>query len=198
MDVNALKKLLFSTCNTFFNGTNIIWIGEVSEMPPLPLITLRTNTLNKATFPFDTGFNEDGQFVEYYNADIMFEVKAYSKGYVGSVEEGVIQSAENTAMNDMQQFADYMASFGIIEQLGNDNVSMIQEGPVRDTTVVKSGSRSEYSAMVEYKVHFILESSGRYSASQIDKNTLIHTVSEGIEEETGYFETVNHIEDKFE
>lgn len=202
MDVNGLKALFFSICENFFNGTNIMWVGEGSETPPLPLITLRTDTLNKATFPFDEGFNEDGQFIEYYNADIMLEVKAYSKGYVGNVEEGVIQTAENTAMNDMQQFADYIASQGMIEQLGKYKVNMIQEGPVRDTSVVKSGSRYEYSAMVEYKVNFILETSGVYAvssqSSQIEKNTLIKTIPEGIQEELGYFETVNEIEGKLQ
>lgn len=194
MDVNGLKTLLQSICTTFFNGTNIKWVGEGSETPPLPLITLRLDTLNKATFPFDEVFEEDGQFIEYYNADIMLEVKAYSKGYVGDAKEGVIQSAENTAMNDLQQFADYIASLGMVEQLGKDDVSMVQEGPVRDTSIVKSGSRYEYSAMVEYKVNFILESSGKYGVSPTEKNTLIRTVSAGMNEETGYFETVNQIE----
>ena len=204
MDLNGLKEQLFTICESFFSGTNIIWVGEVSESPPLPMITLRTDSLNKATFPFDEGFNEDGQLIEYYNADIMLEVKAYSDGYVGNDENAVIQSAENTTINDMQQFADYIASQGMIEQLDKDNVSMVQEGPVRDTSVVKSGSRYEYSAMVEYKVNFVLESSGTFavvSSTPLEKNTLIKSMSEeqqqAMNEEVGYFETVNKIEDEF-
>lgn len=191
MDVKELKELLFSTCENFFGSTNIRWAGEASEAPPLPLVTLRTDSLNKATFPFDEKFNEEGQFVEYYNADIMFEVKGYSKGYVGNVEDYVIKSAENTAINDLQQFADYITSIEMIEQLRKFNVSMTQEGPVRDTSVVKSGSRYEYSAMVEYKINFILDS---VDSSRLSENTLTDKIPEGMDVDIGYFETVNNIE----
>ena len=195
MDVKGLKEFLFSVFEKFFGNTNMIWVGEVSESPPLPLVTLRTDTLNKATFPFDDGFNEDGQFIEYYNADIMCEVKAYTQGQVGNVEEGMIHSAENTAMSDMQRFADYIASAGMMKLLDSFKVQMIQEGPVRDTSIVKSGSRYEYSAMVEYRVHFILEQSGEYAIAQMSENSLIRNAEpEGKNEETGYFETVNEIE----
>lgn len=198
MDVSGLKKLLFSTCEKFFGSTNIIWVKEVSESPPLPLIALRTDTLNKATFPFDEVFDEDGQFIEYYNADIMFEVKAYSQGYVGEEGYEAIHTAENTLINDLQQFADYIASQGITEELGKVDVIMTQEGPVRDTTIVKSGSRYEYSAMVEYKVNFILEATDRYAVSKVDKNTLLKESPAGIGEETGYFDTVDEIEDELQ
>lgn len=195
MDVKGLRDLLISVCERFFYGTPVVWAGEGSESPALPFVTLRTDTLNKATFPFDDGFNEDEEYVEYYNADIMFEVKAYTRGQVGNVEFGVIQTADNTAINDLQQFADYILSQRMIEQLAMDNVQMSQEGPVRDTSIVKSGSKYEYSAMVEYKVNFVLESTGVYAASPvIEENSLIQTTPVGIDEETGYFDTVNKIE----
>lgn len=193
MEVSDLKKLLFTTFQKFFGTTNMIWVGETSGSPSLPLVTLRADSLNKATFPFDVGFNEDGQFIEFYNADIMLEVKGYTQGYVGEKKEGWIQSAENTAVNDLQQFADYIASADIAKQLDKVNVQMIQEGPVRDTSMVKSGSRNEYSAMVEYKVNFILDS---MDASKYSKNTLIKSAPEL--EDTGYFETVNEIEGELE
>ena len=189
MNITDLKELIHTISESFFNGTTIKWVGEGSETPPLPLITLRLDTVNKASFPFDEGFNEDGQFIEYYNADVMLEVKAYSKGYVGNVEEGVIQSAENTVVNDMQQFADFIASQSIMKQLDKLNVQMLQEGPVRDTSIAKSGSRYEYSAMVEYKVGFILDST---DSSEFSKNTLVKGTP--TLEEIGYFETVNEIE----
>lgn len=193
MQVSDLKKLLFSTCEKFFGTTNMIWVGETSNSPPLPLVTLRADTLNKATFPFDVGFNEDGQFIEFYNADIMLEVKGYTQGYVGETKEGWIQSAENTALNDLQQFADYVASADITKQLDTIHVHLTQEGPVRDTSIAKSGSRQEYSAMVEYRVDFILDS---IDAGMLDKNTLIKSAPDL--EETGYFETVNEIEGELE
>lgn len=189
MQVTDLKKLLFSTCQKFFGTTNMIWVGETSGSPSLPLVTLRADSLNKATFPFDVGFDEDGQFIEFYNADIMFEVKGYTQGYVGDKKEGWIQSAENTVLNDLRQFADYIASADITKQLDTVNVHMIQEGPVRDTSIAKSGSRQEYSAMVEYKVDFVLDSR---DAGKLEKNTL--TKSAPDIEDTGYFETVNEIE----
>ena len=198
MDINGLKEFLYGTFQRFFGTTNMAWVGENSETPPLPLVTLRIDSLNKATFPFDEGFNEDGQFIEYYNADTMLEVKAYSQGYVGNEEDGVIQSAENTVMNEMQQFANYIASHGIMKQLNEVNVQMTQEGPVRDTSLVKSGSRYEYSAMVEYRVHFILDTSGEYAVTQIEKNTMTKTSPQGMGEETGYFETVNNIGEDFQ
>ena len=195
MDTKGLKEFLQSVSEMFFGETNMAWVGETSESPPLPLVTLRLDTVSKATFPFDDGFNEDGQFIEYYNAEIMFEVKAYSKGYVGSVEEGFIRSPENTSMNDLQQFADYMASKGVTELLSEKNVQIIQEGPVRDTTVAKSGSRHEYSAMVEYRVGFVLESVGEFGVpDNIEKNTLLKSLPQGAGEETGYFDTVSQIE----
>ena len=198
MDVNGLKEFLYETSKKFFASTNMAWVGENSESPPLPLVTLRIDSINKATFPFDEEVNEDSKFIEYYNADTMFEVKAYSKGYVGNEEDGVIQSAENTVMNEMQQFANYIASHGILKQLNEANVQMTQEGPVRDTSVVTSGSRYEYSAMVEYRVHFILETSGEYGISNIEKNTMTKTPPQGMGEETGYFETVNNIGEDFQ
>lgn len=195
MDISKLKESLQSVSEMFFGETNMAWVGETSESPPMPLITLRLDTVNKATFPFEDGFNEDGQFIEYYNADIMFEVKAYSKGYVESVKEGVITSPENTSMNDLQQFADFMASKGVTELLSKKNVQIVQEGPVRDTTVAKSGSRHEYSAMVEYRVSFILETVGEFGLpANIGKNTLLKSLPQGAGEETGYFETVSNIE----
>ena len=193
MDVNSLKEYLLSTCETFFGGTNIKWTGEGSESPPLPLVTLRIGTLNKATFPFDEGFNEDGQFIEYYNADTMLEVKGYTKGSVGNVEEGMIRSADNTAMNDLQQFAAYIVSQKVVDQLKKENISMTQEGPVRDTTISISGSRHEYSAMVEFRVNFILDS---IDATTLSENTLIKTPPEL--EDIGYFETVSNIEGETE
>lgn len=200
MDATALKEMLFSVCEDFFSNANLIWAGEVSESPPMPLVTLRVDSMNKAIFPFDEGYNDDGQLVEYYNADLTFEVKGYTQGYIPNPEEGIIQSAENTAMNDIQQFANYLASEGMTIKLSDQNVSMTQIGPVRDTSVVKSGSRYEYSAMVEYKVDFVLEVSGYYAVTQ-GVNTLNGTdtgIKEELIEDTGYFETVSHIEDTIE
>lgn len=199
MDATAIKEILFTVCEDFFQNTNLIWAGEVSESPPLPLVTLRVDSMNTANFPFEEGYDKDGQYMEYYNADLVLEVQGFTQGYVSNQNDGIIQSAENTAMNDIRQFANYIASEGMIIRLASENISMTQIGPVRDTSIVKSGSRYEYSAMVEYKVDFILETTGFYAISQQGVNTLNVTgIKEELKEDTGYFETVNYIEDTIE
>ena len=103
-------------------------------------------------------------------------------------------------MNDIRQFANYIASEGMTIKLANANVCMTQMGPVRDTSIVKSGSRFEYSAVVEYKVDFVLETTGFYSVTQAVNtlNGISKAVKDDLIKDTGYFETVNHIEDTLE
>lgn len=191
MRISEVKDILTDVVQDFFYTATVVWANEVSEKPPLPLITLRTGLIKKAKYPKDNYQGKDG-YIEEYDAVMKLEVKGYTTGLVEpSDERNMIQTAENSALEDMMQFDDYMTSTGLTDVLSAKDISIDRIGDVNDTTIQTATSRAEYSAMVEYDISFTLTTHGRYGITESERNSMIKTNNESLLEETGYFESVN-------
>lgn len=175
MNLNEVKEYIYDLAKKYFVGATVVWDGEYAEKPPVPYLHLRMDSLSTSEYPSDTYEDEMGLYTEAYQAEFMLEAKLYTKGATDE-EEGYLKSSTNTALSDIQLFANYMKSSKVLDRDAEMNVCFEQEGPVRDTSIVLNNNKREFSAMLEYHVYFVMEVKGGYGISDViekDKEKVI-------------------------
>lgn len=186
MNIDKLKDYLYDVTASYFTKATVVWAGESNERPPFPFVYIRMSNIETTEFPADEYFNDRNEFIQEYVGTCIFEAKLYTKGHIEK-QAGQATVTTNTALSDMTEFSKFMRSIRMHSLNAEHNVSMQLKGTVHDTSVVVD-HKTEYSAMVEYDVSFMLEQKNAYGIA-------VETDSGGgseelIQTEIGEFESV--------
>lgn len=192
MTVNELKKWLHALVSMYFAGANVVW-SQTKMVKPLPaLVTLRIGSVNRPLQPIVKVIN--GVSCGYYPSTATFEVNLYTKGAAVEVDDGMVIPRENTAINDLLDFVNFINSAAVTDLCSLADINIMQYGDVRDVSAVINSTQWDYRAMVEFTVDFTQVAVGAMGISP-ESGAWKQTASGGgtkdlADTETGYFENV--------
>ena len=158
MTVGELRETIRQVVKRYLVGASVKWIDENNIKPVGPLVTLQLRNIQRELFSIDE--NRQGRAVKLWHTRAMLDVNLYTPGAVGNAQPGIRPKAENTALNDMQDFINYIDSDYVYGILGPLDVTILPEGMAQDVSELVDNSKYEYRAMQEFTVDFIQNAAG--------------------------------------
>ena len=151
MTQNELKQKLYDLVSEYFGSATVMW-GKVRVVnPAVPQIVLTMGAVIRHYAPITRWAN--GVLVNGYPSNTKLQVDLYTKGAPIQTSPGVTAAYENTAVNDLTDFVNYLDSANIDEWSERHDVSILCR-QVMDLTELINGTTWDYRAMVELEIGF--------------------------------------------
>ena len=190
MNLRELKENLYDITRTYFGNMpddGVVWADGNTAKPTLPFVMLKTGPLtpsgNSIQGPNDT---------RLYVMKTVWEVDLYTPGAERGGEDGDAPARENTAVNDLLDFVNFLRSDYATDLAESLNITISLMGSVTDVTALLNEIGQEFRAMAEFQVTFIQAAGGYAGVSTPGwKPTSSGGGTEDLAaKETGYFEKV--------
>ena len=156
MTVSELKDALYDIIQGYFAGADVAWSEQNSVKSYNPFIRLK---LGSTTRPIH--FIKEMQNnapTGYIAGTTMLTVDLFTHGRRVVYDEGD-SAYENTAVDDMADFVNYLMSPYVDDICEGLNISIRPEGNIKDTSAVVDNDYS-YRATTEFVVGFVQETKG--------------------------------------
>lgn len=166
MRLSQAKELFRSLTEEYFFGANVT-LSRLSRIPKpdLPLVSITTGAVNRPLAPAYKEIN--GVLIGHYLTRLSIDVDLFTHGTpVIDEETGKTVSYENTAVEDMLAFIDFLNSEHTIEWCHKNDVSIRTEGDVQDITGLVNDNNYEYRAKVTVMFYFTQTTVGHASVAQ--------------------------------
>jgi len=151
---SELKEKLYKLVSVYFsaaNGATVVWGMTKTVSPNAPKITLTALDIVRPYQPIT--HNKNGIQVSYYPSTTKIQVDLFTKGALPPKEEGIKASAENTALNDMIDFVNFINSQYVIQWSDINDISVFAK-EVYDLTDIINDTTWDFRAMVELDIGF--------------------------------------------
>ena len=184
MRLKEAKELFLSITKEYFSSAIVIFSNQSRvAKPSLPLITLHPLNLRRHKNAIYT--TVDGLVVASYHSRIPIQVDLFTKGApVIDDETGKIVAYDDTAVEDLTEFVDFLDSLYVLEWSHNHDVSIDIEGEVQNLTGIVNDTNYEFRARVTVLFDFIHRTVG--SASVLKEVSIQYPVVKPDMEEPAY------------
>ena len=152
MTQRELRQKLYELVSAYFKGATVTW-GKVSGTvnPKAPAVVISTVSLQRPYQPIKQMV--DGVQVHSYPSQTMLQVDLYTKGASLETAYGITAAHENTAVDDLTDFVNYVNSTEVDHWKGIHDIS-IMANTVKDLTELINDTTWDYRAMVELEIGF--------------------------------------------
>ena len=156
MKVRELKNILYDIVQGYFDRAEVAWSEQNGVKSTSPFIRLKLGSIKRASYFINQVDNNAP--CGYICSTTMLTVDLFTHGEEIVDEEGYA-IYENSALDDMADFLNYLQSPYIDEKCETLNISIRPEGDIKDTSAVLDNDYS-YRAMQEFVVSFVQETRG--------------------------------------
>lgn len=153
MTLNELQEHLIDIASEYFSGTAVIWAQEKAVKPTPALVTLRTGNVSRPLQPITEVI--DGVPCGYYPSRVTLEVNLFTKGRRYKPIDEKTAAQENTAVNDLADFVNYLNSPYMVDECYTLDIAITPMGTVMDASTLINDTRWDYRAMAEFSVDFM-------------------------------------------
>jgi len=182
MTQNELKQTLYNLVAEYFAGASITW-GKVKAVSPnVPQVVLSMGGITRRYLPITR--NANGVPVNGYPSQTTLQVDLYTKGAATSTEPGVIAAYENTAVNDLTDFLNFLNS-AYADEWGDLHDVSILCNKVNDLTELVNDVAWDYRAMAELEVGFTQSAVG-YTGTMHESGAPFHENGAPMYDAEGY------------
>jgi len=151
MTQSELKQKLYDLVGEYFGGATVTW-GKVKAVSPnVPQVVLNMGAINRPYQPIKRIAGD--VLVNSYPSRTTLQVDLYTKGAPTSTDPGMTAAYENTAVNDMTDFVNFLNS-AYVDDWGDEHDVSILCRQVQDLTELINDVAWDYRAMVELEVGF--------------------------------------------
>lgn len=153
MNVTEARNALLELCQQYFTNASVVFAKQSYMVKPVkPLVTLQFSTTTRPLNPPEKMI--DGLPVRFYPTVMMAQIDLFTGGKQREVSSGMTAVMENTAVNDMLMFADFLNSEYVIRYCHDRDMAIITSGSVQDITNLINDTSYEYRAMLEVELRF--------------------------------------------
>lgn len=205
MRVAGAKELFRSLTSSYFVDAEVTFTRQSrAAKPQIPLVTITPGNVKRPLAPV---YKEvDGVLVGHYLSRISMQVDLFTHGSpVIDEYTGQVVAYENTAVDDMLCFADFLNSQYTVDWCHLNDVSILIDGDVQDLTGLVNDNNYEFRSRLSVLFYFtqktvghaatLLEDSIQYPTGEIDPVTgePVYSPKEPVETEssTGRIETAS-------
>ncbi len=164
MNIGELKKKLYELTALYFKGASVVWGSTRTVKPNAPLVVLNIGGITRPYQPVTQTVN--GILRDGYPSKTVLQIDLYTKGAIINTALGVTASYDNTAVNDLMEFINFINSAYVDEWSEINDISLLAN-QVQDLTGIINDTTWEYRAMAEVEVGFTQTAVG-YSALMYD------------------------------
>ena len=151
---NEAKELFRQLTEDFFEGYTVIFANQSRiAKPAIPLVTIRPGNVRRPQAA-NNEVNDDGNVIGYYLSTIPMTIDLFSNGTAIEDDDGNVVAYENTAIDEMTSYADYMNSPKGVSWCHKNDVSILITGEAQDLTGVVNDNNYEYRARLEVLFSF--------------------------------------------
>lgn len=176
MDITEAKNLVYRLLDQFFAGASVLHAKQPGAVkPPAPLVTLTVISARRALYPPQKMV--DGVPVSYYPTTMMLQVDLYTRGSPVSDRPGFSVTMENTALNDLIGFANFVSSEYVLAWCNEHDIALSPAAEVRDTTELLNDSGYQFRATLELEMAFTQKAVGY--ANLLAPSSIKHSTPEG-------------------
>lgn len=200
MRLSEIKELIRSITKEYFEKATVVFSKESRAVKPqLPLITISTGNVKRTVYSAREW--EDETLVDNYLSSFPIQFDLFTHGSpVVDDETGAIIAYENTAVDDMLSFADFLNSEYVNLIADENDIAILTDSGVIDLTGLVNDNNYEYRSQMSATVYFTHKAKGHTSVLSED-GKFKETSSNGgtaelSEKETGYFTEVDIKEEK--
>ena len=175
MDVSGVRKALLELTRYYFRGATVTFSRQ-SKMAKqgVPLVTLYTGVVTRPINPPQKVI--DGRPVSFYPSSVPVQIDLFTKGRKVDMGEGFTPVMENTAVDDLLAFVNFLNSEFVAHYCEGKDIAIVIPNTVEDLTGLINDTSYEYRAMVEITVYFTQYAIG-YSGSLSD-DSVVHGYDE--------------------
>lgn len=160
MKLFEAKDILRDTVAAFFGPSHVFYAEQKMVKKPEPYVTIKVNSYARTLFP-PKEVDEKGYERSYCQINASVDINLYTKGIDVSNTRGTPVYA-NTALDDMDDFVDYLVSDAVTEKLYQKGCTVIPGADVKDLSALQNESQYQYRSMIEVRLMFTDVSYGRY------------------------------------
>ena len=161
---------------------NIIWGRSKPVHPGSPMVALDMTNIRRPYRPARRYV--DGVPLDSYPSSTILSVDLFTKGAPVSDEPGMTAQNENTAVNDLADFANFLNSTHVDHWCGRNGISL-RARTVQDLTAVINDTSWQYRALLEVDVGFV-QTAGGYSATNFEGGVPLHDNGRPMFDSAGY------------
>lgn len=183
MRATAAKELFRQITMQYFSGATVIFSNQ-SRMakPELGLVVITPGQVKRNSMPnYEL---VDNTLVGCYQNRISMTVDLFTHG-AAVVENGRTVAYENTAMEDILAYCDYLNSPFVTDWSHRNDVSILIDGDAQDLTGAVNDNNYEFRARVVLAYYFTSRAVGR--AAILEENSILYPVYQR-DPETGEIE----------
>lgn len=176
MNIREARETMYELLALFFKGAAVVHGSQshaVKEKPPVVVLT--TISVNRPMNPPTEIV--DGNPVSYYPTNMALQVDLYTKGALVEVGERQLALVENTALNDMIEFANFIGSEYFINWCHQKDIALALKSDAQDTTALINSASYQFRATLELTMSFTQKAVG-YTGI-LDANSIKHSTPEG-------------------
>ena len=179
MNISQVIELFRSLTKEYFAEATVAFSNQ-SRTPKtgLPLVILSFGNISRPTFANNVVI--DGQNIGHYETSIPITIDLFTHG-APLFEDGKIFAHEDTALDDMMSFADYLDSQYALDWCHIHDIAIIIDTYPQNMTGIVNDTTYEYRSRMSVILKFthitvggaavLSESSIRYPTGEIDKET---------------------------
>lgn len=170
MRVSQAKELFRSLLQEYFAGAEVSFSRQSrAAKGSVPLVIITPGNVHRTR---DSVMDLiDGTIVASYPSRISMQVDLFTKGApVTDPSTGKIIASENTAMDDILAFMDFLDSLYVIAWCNKHDVSMVIDGDAQDLTGIVNDNNYEYRSRVSVFFYFTQTAVGH--TATLDENSI--------------------------
>ena len=160
MRESEAKKLFKDLTQEYFAGAWVTFSRQSrAAKPAIPLVSITPGNVNRPLNP--TYENAGGEVLGYYPSRIPMTVDLFTHGKpVIDDETGQTVAYENTAVDDMAAFADFLNSTYGVNWSNDHDVTLLIEGGIQDLTGLVNDTNYEFRSRMVVMFYFTQKAVG--------------------------------------
>lgn len=148
MTVREAKRHIENITKKYFTGAVVGFSGQSANVKrSSPYVCITPGSPTRDRFPVQRMVND--RLVSYYQTRLPLQIDLYTNGAEGSPGADGFVSLEDTAVDDLTDFVDYLESLYVTHWCDRINASIIVNGPVQQLTGLVTDTDYQFRAMVE-------------------------------------------------
>lgn len=159
MRLTTAKELFRGLAGRYFAGAKVVFAKQSrAAKVDIPLVTLSFGNVKR---PWDSvRYEIDGDTVAAYPSRVSVVVDLFTHGAPVTDGEGKLFAYENTAMDDMLSFADFLGSQYVVDWCNQNDLAITIDGDPQDLTGLVNDNNYEYRSRLNLWLCFTQEAVG--------------------------------------
>lgn len=153
MKLKDAKELFRVRTEEFFPDYNVVLSRQSRAVKPeLPLFLITFGNVRRALNPENTV--DEGMIKDQYLARAAVTVDLFTNGVPVEDENGKTIAYENTAVNEMLSYCDFLNSVETVEWSARNGLTILTEGDAQDLTGIVNDNNYEYRSRQELFLYY--------------------------------------------